>query len=113
MCSRVVQDWPDVGTNCRSSVQARHAPGEASEGGYCVPHAEQMNAGMNFLTWSRYVSPRVRVSSLKLADHSRRHHSQCRRKKKYIIGTFDGDLFHFDFACWHQSDHQRCPQLGR
>src|SRR5471030_2769186 len=54
--SRVVQDWPDVGTNCRSSVQARHALGEASEGGYCVPHAEQMNAGMNFLAWSHSVT---------------------------------------------------------
>ena len=44
--SNVVQDWPDAGTNCRSSVQIRHAPGGASEDGYCVPQAVQMNAGM-------------------------------------------------------------------
>jgi hypothetical protein len=29
--SRVVQDWPEAGTNCRSSVQIRHSPGGASE----------------------------------------------------------------------------------
>src|SRR6202165_5244989 len=44
--SSVVQDWPEAGTNCRSSVQLRHAPGKASEGGYCVPQAVQMKAGM-------------------------------------------------------------------
>ena len=33
--------------------------------------------------------------------------------KKYIIGTFDGDLFHFDVACWHEPDLERCPQFGR
>jgi hypothetical protein len=44
--SSVVQDWPEAGTNCRSSVQIAHAPGGASEGGYCVPQAVQMKAGM-------------------------------------------------------------------
>src|SRR3712207_2260579 len=44
--SSVVQDWPEAGTNCRSSVQIRHEPGGASEGGYCVPQAPQMKAGM-------------------------------------------------------------------
>src|SRR6202165_3448877 len=44
--SSVVQDWPEAGTNCRSSVQLRHAQGRASEGGYCVPQAVQMKAGM-------------------------------------------------------------------
>jgi hypothetical protein len=42
--SSVVQDWPDAGTNCRSSVQIRHASGGASEGGYWVPQAVQMKA---------------------------------------------------------------------
>src|SRR3979490_745000 len=45
--SRVVQDWPDVGTNCRSSVQARHAPGEASEGGYAGAPPDHKNAGLD------------------------------------------------------------------
>src|SRR6516225_8445167 len=44
--SSVVQDCPDVGTNCRSSVQIGHVPGGASEGGYCVPQAVQMKAGI-------------------------------------------------------------------
>ena len=44
--SSVVQDWPEAETNCRSSVQIGHAPGGASEGGYCVPQAVQMKAGM-------------------------------------------------------------------
>ena len=44
--SSVVQDWPDAGTNCRSSVQIRHASGGASEGGYWVPQAVQMKAVM-------------------------------------------------------------------
>jgi hypothetical protein len=44
--SSVVHDWPDAGTNCRSSVQIRHAPGGASEGAYCVPQAVQMKVGM-------------------------------------------------------------------
>src|SRR5690349_21672582 len=44
--SSVVQDWPETGMNCRSSVQIGHAPGGASEGGYCVPQAVQMKAGM-------------------------------------------------------------------
>src|SRR5437762_14322283 len=44
--SSVVQDWPDAGTNCRWSMQIGHAPGGASEGGYCVPQAVQMKAGM-------------------------------------------------------------------
>ena len=44
--SSVVQDWPEAGTNCRSSVQIGHPPGGASEGGYCVPQAVQMKAGM-------------------------------------------------------------------
>jgi hypothetical protein len=42
----VVQDWPEAGTNCRSSVQLGHVAGGASEGGYCIPQPEQMNAGM-------------------------------------------------------------------
>jgi hypothetical protein len=42
----VVQDWPEAGTNCRSSVQIMHASGGTSEGGYCVPQAVQMKAGM-------------------------------------------------------------------
>jgi hypothetical protein len=25
-------------------------------------------------------------------------------QKKYIIGAFDGDLFNFDVACWHNAD---------
>src|SRR5437588_5084289 len=44
--SNVVQDCPEAGTNWRSSMQTGHVPGEASDGGYCVPQAEQMNAGM-------------------------------------------------------------------
>src|SRR5689334_2685992 len=32
--------------NCRSSVQIRHVRGGASAGGYCVPQAVQMEAGM-------------------------------------------------------------------
>ena len=44
--SSVVQDWPEAGTNYRSSVQIRHAPGGASEGEYCVPQAVQMKARM-------------------------------------------------------------------
>src|SRR5262252_9570089 len=44
--SSVVQDWPDAGTNCRSSVQIGHASGGASEGEYWVPHAVQMKAVM-------------------------------------------------------------------
>lgn len=44
-CS-VVQDWPEDGTNCRSSVQLGHTGGGASEGGYCVPQAVQMKACM-------------------------------------------------------------------
>jgi hypothetical protein len=44
--SIVVQDWPDAGTNCRSSVQIRHASGGASEGEYWVPQAVQMKAVM-------------------------------------------------------------------
>ena len=44
--SNVVQDWPDAGTNCRSSVQIRHASGGASEGEYWVPQAVQMKAVM-------------------------------------------------------------------
>ena len=44
--SSVVQVWPAAGTNCRSSVQPGHAPGGVSDGGYCVPQAVQMKAGM-------------------------------------------------------------------
>jgi hypothetical protein len=54
--SSVVQDWPKVGTNCRSSVQIRHAPGGASEGGNSVPQAEQMNAGMSLSVWSTVIA---------------------------------------------------------
>ena len=43
---RVVQHWPEAGTNCRSSVQIGHASGGVPDGGYCVPQVEQMNAGM-------------------------------------------------------------------
>jgi hypothetical protein len=34
-------------TNCRSSVQIKHAGGGASEREYCVPQALQMKAGMS------------------------------------------------------------------
>ena len=44
--SSVVQDCPDAGTNCRSSLQTEHASGGDTEGGYCVPQAVQMKAGM-------------------------------------------------------------------
>jgi hypothetical protein len=44
--SSVVQDWPDIGTYCRSSVQIGHDAGGASEGGYCVPQVEQRKAGI-------------------------------------------------------------------
>ena len=44
--SSVVQDCPDAGTNCRSSVQIGHVLGGASEDGYCVPQAVQMKAGI-------------------------------------------------------------------
>jgi hypothetical protein len=56
--SSVVQDWPDAGTNCRSSVQIRHASGGASEGGYWVPQALQMKAVMR----GGYTVPRSRAS---------------------------------------------------
>jgi hypothetical protein len=57
--SNVVQDWPEAGTNCRSSMQTGHVPGGASDGGYCVPQAEQMNAGMisPFGRWTTVVVP--------------------------------------------------------
>jgi hypothetical protein len=42
----VVQDWPEAGTNCRSSVQITHTPGGDSDGGYCIPQAVQMKVGM-------------------------------------------------------------------
>jgi RNA polymerase sigma-70 factor, ECF subfamily len=42
----------------RTRTSLADVPLEAAEGGYCVPHAEQMNAVMNFLTWSHSVSPR-------------------------------------------------------
>src|SRR5918993_1385305 len=48
--SRVVQDCPEAGTNCRSSLQIGHASGGDTEGGYCVPQAVQMKAGMSELT---------------------------------------------------------------
>ena len=51
--SNVVEDWPDAGTNCRSSVQIRQAPGGASEGGDRVPQVVQMKTGM----WAGYTSP--------------------------------------------------------
>src|SRR6516225_4425565 len=55
--SSVVQDWPDAGTNCRSSVQIRHASGGVSEGEYWVPQAVQMKAFMR----GRYTVPRSRA----------------------------------------------------
>src|SRR5918993_3531408 len=45
--SRVVQNCPEAGTNCRSSLQIGHASGGDAEGGYCVPQAVQMKAGMS------------------------------------------------------------------
>jgi hypothetical protein len=51
----VVQDWPDAGTYCRSSVQTGHEAGALSEGGNCVPQVEQMKAGIP----SGYTSPRA------------------------------------------------------
>src|ERR671911_2300873 len=60
----VVQDWPKVGTNCRSSVQIRHAPGGASEGGNSVPQAEQMNAGMSLSVWPTVIA----LGQLKVRD---------------------------------------------
>jgi hypothetical protein len=44
--SSVVQLRPAAGTNCRSSVQIGQIAGGASDGGYCVPQAVQMKAGM-------------------------------------------------------------------
>ena len=45
--SSVVQDWPEAGTYCRSSVQIEHKPGGASEGECCVPQVVQMKVGMS------------------------------------------------------------------
>ena len=56
--SSVVQDWPEAGTNCRSSVQIGHAPGGVWESGYCVPQAAQMKAGMK----AGYTSPSAAAS---------------------------------------------------
>ena len=47
--SSVVHDWPVPGTNCRSSVQARHVSGGASAGRCCVPQAAQMKASIGVL----------------------------------------------------------------
>src|ERR1043166_3753342 len=58
--SSVVQDCPEAGTNCRSSVQTGHLSGGASAGGYCVPQAVQMKAGMA----AGYTSPAAAVSGL-------------------------------------------------
>ena len=44
--SSVVQLCPAAGTNCRSSMQTGQIAGGASDGGYCVPQAVQMKAGM-------------------------------------------------------------------
>jgi hypothetical protein len=44
--SSVVQDWPDAGTYCRSSVQIGHDDGGTSEGGNWVPQVEQREAGI-------------------------------------------------------------------
>src|SRR5689334_15956506 len=44
--SRVVQDCPDAGMNCRSSVQIGQALGGEEEGGYCVPQALQRKASI-------------------------------------------------------------------
>ena len=44
--SSVVHDWPSGGMYWRSSSQTGHWAGGASVGGYCVPQALQMNAGM-------------------------------------------------------------------
>jgi hypothetical protein len=50
--------------NCRSSVQIRQAPGEASDDGYCVPQAEQMNAGMTSPLGPKLVdvAPQIQVA---------------------------------------------------
>ena len=45
--SSVVQLWPRGGTYCRSSSQMTHCAGGLSLGGYCVPQAVQMKAGMD------------------------------------------------------------------
>jgi hypothetical protein len=42
--SSVVQDWPEAGTNCRSSMQTGQASGGLSAGGYWLPQAVQMKA---------------------------------------------------------------------
>ena len=55
--SSVVHDWPDAGTNCRSSVQIRHASGGVWDGGYWAPQAVQMKAAMR----REYTVPRSRA----------------------------------------------------
>src|SRR5512144_2049880 len=45
--SSVVQDWPDVGTNCRPSIQSGQVSGGSPEDGYCIPQAVQMKAAMD------------------------------------------------------------------
>jgi len=44
--SNVVHPCPVGGTYCRSSWQIGHCGGATSLGGYCVPQAVQMKAGM-------------------------------------------------------------------
>jgi hypothetical protein len=58
----VVQDWPEAGTNCRSSGQIKHSPCGASEGAYCVPHVVQMKAGMR----AGYISLSAAASAFNL-----------------------------------------------
>jgi len=64
LCSAfsVVQDWPEAGTNCRSSVQIKHRPGGVSEGECCVPQVVQMKAGMK----TGYTSPSAAASGFNL-----------------------------------------------
>jgi len=65
----VVQDWPVAGMNCRSSVQTGHVADGASDGGYWVPQAVQMKAGMG----AGYTNPaRAGTSRTMPADSPRR-----------------------------------------
>src|SRR6516162_2320732 len=67
--SSVVQDWPDAGTNCRSSVQIKHASGGALEGKYWVPQAVQMKGVMR----GGYTVPRSQAPGGADERRARRH----------------------------------------
>src|SRR5262245_10618158 len=51
--SSVVHLWPLGGMNWRSSSHTRHSASGPELGGYCVPHAVQMKAGIPDSSWSR------------------------------------------------------------